>query len=116
MTLWSPRFRWATVLLHLTLIGMMAVTADSALGWCATGLLALAVPGLVRGRLRTYGWASMLVAFYSALWLANGYAAGPERALSLWVATVAALDFSAIVLFARFRRREPPAPTERTAA
>lgn len=116
MTLWSPRLRWAAVLLHLTLMGMMAATADTALGWCATGLLALALPGLIRGHLRTYGWASMLVAFYSALWLANGYAAGPARALSLAMATVAALDFSAIVLFARFRRREPPAPPERTAA
>ena len=69
--------------------------------------LVLALPGLVRGRLRTYGWASMLVAFYAALWLANAYGAGSERPVALMIATVAALDFSAIVLFARLRRREP---------
>jgi uncharacterized membrane protein len=107
MIVWSPRLRWAAVLLHLLLIGLMAWRASSILDIVVTLVLVLALPGLVRGRLRTYGWASMLVAFYAALWLANAYGAGSERPVALMIATVAALDFSAIVLFARLRRREP---------
>lgn len=107
MRRWSPWFRHAAVVLHSLLIAGMAWRAESVLDGVVTALLLPALPGLVRGHLRTYGWASMLVAFYAALWLANAYGAGPERPMALLLATLAALDFSAIALFARFRRREP---------
>lgn len=91
--------------------------------WQAAGLLTAltalpllaALPGVIRGRERTYGWASMLVAFYCALWLAEGYVRPAGQDLAFLMATLAALDFSALVLFARWTKREraataPPAP------
>ena len=56
----------------LLMLGLVA--QNSVLAWLAALLLVPPLPGLVRGRLYTYQWASMLVVFYCAMWLAEGWA------------------------------------------
>lgn len=111
----SPAARLASVLLHTLLILLTLWQAGQLLVVLTALPLLAALPGILRGRERTYGWASMLVAFYCALWLAEGYARPATQTLAFAMAGVAALDFSALVLFARWTKRErtasaPPAP------
>lgn len=94
---------------HLLL--MLALVAQSStLAWLAALLLVPPLPGLVRGRLYTYQWASMLVVFYCAMWLAEGWFDRGARSLAFAIAALAAVDFVSLVLFVRWRKREAPAP------
>lgn len=72
----------------------------------AAVLLAVPLPGLLRDRLYTYQWASMLLVFYAALWLAEGYANPAGRAVAFAIASLAAFDFVSLVLCVRWRQRE----------
>ncbi len=83
---------------------------QSSLAWVGALLLALPIPGLLRERIYTYQWASMLVAFYSALWLAEGYAQPDQRLEAFGIAAIAAIDFVSLVMFVRWRQREQLAP------
>jgi uncharacterized membrane protein len=113
---YAPRLRWLVIALHSLLCMLMLLRADSLLSGLAFALLVLPLPGLVAGRLRTYGWASMLMAFYSAFWLAEWAMPGGRQPLVLATALLTALDFTAIALYARLARRErPPAPPEQRA-
>ncbi len=94
---------------QFVLMGWLAIQ-QSSLAWLGALLLALPIPGLLRERIYTYQWASMLVAFYSALWLAEGYARPDQRLESFGIAAVAAVDFVSLVMFVRWRQRERPAP------
>ncbi|MEQ1440468.1 DUF2069 domain-containing protein [Fontimonas sp. SYSU GA230001] len=94
---------------HLLLM-LVLVAQNSALAWLAALLLVPPLPGLVRGRLYTYQWASMLVVFYCAIWLAEGWADPGGRWLAFSVAGLAAVDFVSLVLYVRLRKREAPAP------
>lgn len=113
---YAPRLRLAVIGLHTLLCVLMVLRADTVLTGLAFVLLLLPLPGLVAGHLRTYGWASMLMAFYSAFWLAEWVMPGGRQPMVLLMAAVTALDFTAIVLYARLARRErPPTPRGQTA-
>lgn len=84
--------------------------------WC--GLAAGAALGaplivslllLLRARPYTAGWSTMLVVFYVALLLAEGVAVPARRTVSEILAALAALDFTALVLFVRLTAREASA-------
>jgi uncharacterized membrane protein len=107
---YAPRLRLAVIGLHSLLCVLMLLRADSLLTGIAFALLLLPLPGLVAGPLTTYGWASMLMAFYSAFWLAEWVMPDGRRPAVLLVALVTALDFMAMVLYARLARRERPPP------
>lgn len=99
----------ATVTHLLLIVAMLAQFGFSRASLLAAPLL-LPLPGILRGRLYTYRWASMLLAFYSALYLAAGYHDPGTQTISFAIATLAALDFVGLVLFVRFSAREQPRP------
>lgn len=98
--------RWAkgaTLLSHVALIVLVGGRGHL-LGIIGAALLATALPGLLRERRRSYQWASLLVVFYCALWLADGWAGLGDRRLSFAIAAVAALDFVSLLAYARLSR------------
>ncbi|HWU68712.1 MAG TPA: DUF2069 domain-containing protein [Stenotrophobium sp.] len=107
----SPRLRMAALLFHLLLIAVLAL--DS--GWSVRLLqvlpLLLPLPGLLRGRVYTFKWATMLLTFYVAGWLAAGTMQPAQKWLCFGIAALAALDFVALNLFVRFQARERIART-----
>ena len=91
---------------HLVLTLAVALRAPSALSVLLAAILLFPLPGLWRGRTYTAAWASMVVAFYVAGYLADGYARSDGRAMSFLIASVAAIDYLSLMLFVRFRARE----------
>jgi uncharacterized membrane protein len=91
-------------------------------------IVCLPLPGLWRGRSYTYAWSSMLIAFFVAGYLADGYARPATRLSAFAMASIAAIDFVAVMMFVRVSARQAaaeaaataaaaaPAPAERTAA
>lgn len=64
--------------------------------------LLLPLPGLWRGRPYTYAWSSMLIVFYVAGLLVAAKSGGGAQWLA--PATLAAVEFCALVLYVRFNR------------
>lgn len=91
---------------HFALILIVALRTPSALSFLLALILMLPLPGLLNGKSYTYAWASMLVAFYVAGYLAAGYARPDTRLWSFIAASVAALDYVSLMMFVRFRARE----------
>ncbi len=102
--------------LHFSLLTALLLTAQSSLGLIAALLLLLPVPGLIKGRGYTAAWASMLLAFYCALLLAEGYADPAQKTAAFALASLAAADFVALILFVRITSRSARASAEQTAA
>lgn len=96
---------------HFALILLIALRSPSALNVLVASILLLPLPGLLRGRSYTYAWASMLVAFYVAGYLATGYARPDTRGFAFLIASVAAIDYLSLMMFVRFRARERAAGT-----
>ncbi len=71
--------------------------------------LLAAAPGLWRGRVYTFQWLSLLILFYIGGYVAAGYSEPLQRTGLFGMASFAALEFAAVVLFVRFRARECPA-------
>ncbi len=101
--------------LHLALITSLMLAAQSLLGIIAALLLLLPLPGLLRGRAYTAAWASMGLTFYCALLLAEGYANPAQQTPAFALATLAAADFVALILFVRISARSSRASGEQTA-
>lgn len=102
---WAPRIRLAVIGLHAAFVTLSLYWATTVIGIAMALLLLLPLPGLVAGRLRTYGWAAMLVAIYAAFWAAEWWMPGVPP-MVLVIAAVSVLDFCAIALYARIARRE----------
>ncbi len=107
----SLYMRVSALTLHLALFIIMLSDARGPLGLIGAFVLLLPLPGLLRGREYTHAWASMLVAFYCALWLAEGWAELSARGPAFTLAALAALDFVSLVLYVRLRARERTAQT-----
>ena len=102
------RLKWAMWALHISLAaGLFALIARSAslshllLATLAVLPLLLPLIGLLRARAYTASWASMLVSFYCALLLSEAYMLPALKLPLVLLATVAALDFVALMLFAK---------------
>jgi uncharacterized membrane protein len=111
--------RWthaALLALHLGLITALLLAAQSSLGLIAALLLLLPLPGLLKGRAYTAAWASMLLAFCSALLLAEGYANPAQKTLAFALAFLAVADFIALILFVRISARLVILQSNRTSA
>jgi uncharacterized membrane protein len=67
--------------------------------------LLLPLPGLLRSRGYTASWASLIVIFYSALLLAEAYMLPSMKGALVALALVAALDFAAMMLYAKAQKR-----------
>jgi uncharacterized membrane protein len=98
--------RFAALGLHLLLIAGLVAWC----GWLPGTLLSLPLltplPGLLRRRSYTAGWATMLLVFYVAGLLAEGVAMPGRRGIGTLLSVVAALDFVSLVLFVRLTARE----------
>jgi uncharacterized membrane protein len=105
----SRHARVAALLAHGALIAAQ-LAVGSTLAWIGAALLLLPLPGLWLGRDYSYQWSSMLVAFYCALWLAEGWAQADGRLVAFAIAALAAADFVSQVLYVRLRGRERPVP------
>lgn len=105
----SETMRQVALGAHVALIGCVALRAPSALSVLMAALLLWPLRGMWQGRAYTCAWASMLVAFYVAAYLADGYARPEQRLGSFAIAAVAAVDYVALMLFVRFRGRETAA-------
>jgi uncharacterized membrane protein len=95
----------AALLFHLMLVVGIVVRDETALGWVIASLLLLPLPGIARGRTYTCAWASMLVGFYVAGYLAAGYARPQEKFGAFLLAAIAALDYLSLMLFVRISGR-----------
>lgn len=106
MTRLSGWARLAALLLHAALILGLLLWC----GWPAGALLVLPLlaplPGLLRRRTYTAGWASMLVVFYVGGLLAEGVAVPQRREVGTLLSVFAALDFVSLALFVRLSGRE----------
>ncbi|QHS09162.1 DUF2069 domain-containing protein [Sinimarinibacterium sp. NLF-5-8] len=102
LSLWA---QWVGVLAHGALL-LLLVLRGSVLAYCAAAILLIPLPGLLRGRRYTYQWASMLLAIYCALWLAEMWSNLPGRAAALLLASLSAVEFVSLVLFVRLQDRE----------
>jgi uncharacterized membrane protein len=111
----SRHARTAALLAHIALIAAQGVVG-STLAWIGAALLLLPLPGLWRGHAYSYQWSSMLVAFYCALWLAEGWANTSGRLAAFAIAALAAADFVSQVLYVRLRGREQLAPAAESSA
>jgi uncharacterized membrane protein len=107
-----------TLAAHALLILGVALRTPSALSVLIAALLCLPLPGLIRGRSYTFAWAAMLVGFFVAGYLADGYARPETRGSAFVLASIAAIDFIALRMFGRWRAREAAlaAPAARTEA
>ncbi|MGQ0619440.1 MAG: DUF2069 domain-containing protein [Panacagrimonas sp.] len=95
----------AAIVLHVALILGIAGREATALGLLVAAVLCLPLPGILRGRTYTCAWASMLVGFYVAGYLAAGYARPEEKLTAFALATMAALDYVCLMMFVRFTAR-----------
>ncbi|MDO9453850.1 MAG: DUF2069 domain-containing protein [Stagnimonas sp.] len=101
----------ATLLLHIALtVGVFALIvgrgtrAHWVLAVVAVLPLLWTLPGLLRGRAYTAGWASMLVSFYCAMLLAEAYMLPRMKGALIVLSVVAAFDFVALMLFAKAKK------------
>lgn len=105
-------YRCASVA-HGALIVGVAVREWSGLGLLLALILCAPLPGILRGRTYTCAWASMLVGFYVAGYLAAGYARQEDRWSAFAMAALAAADYLSLMLFVRWRGRERAAAMAR---
>ncbi|MGH8457299.1 MAG: DUF2069 domain-containing protein [Stenotrophobium sp.] len=103
--------RRAVLASHLALIVVLALYSGLSVRLIQILPLLLPLPGMLRGRVYTHAWATMLLAFYVAAWLAAGYMQPAQKWLCFGIAALAAVDFVCLNLFVRFRAREQTAQT-----
>lgn len=97
--------RVALVAHGLLMLGVV-MRHPSALSLVLAAILCLPLAGMVRGRSYTFAWASMLVAFFVAGYLAAGYARPDTRVSAFLLASIAAVDYVSLMMFVRFTARE----------
>lgn len=100
----------------LLLIGLLLVESGGGLAALLALPLLLPMPGLWRGRAYTAAWASMLLAFYVALFLSEGYAEPARQLRHFGLASLSALVFVSLLLFVRLGARERQALTAASAS
>lgn len=114
MTRLSEVARLTALACHvLLMIGLVAWC-----GWLPGILLCLPLlaplPGLLRRRTYTAGWASMLLVFYVAGLMSEGVAVPERRMIGTILSVIAALDFVGVALFVRLSARERQASAAQT--
>lgn len=102
----------ATLAVHLALIAGLILSGGT-LSLLAALLLFAPLPGMLRADGTTYRWATLLLTFYVALLLAEGYAQPQTQVTSFLLAALAAADFIGLVACSRLTVRATPAQTVR---
>jgi uncharacterized membrane protein len=96
---WARR---ATLALHAAVMVGLVATGGRLGGLLAMPLLA-PLPGLWRGRPYTYAATSLFVVLYAGGFLMEASTHAARRPVALALATLAALEFCALVIFVRLR-------------
>ena len=112
----SENVRRVALVAHVLLIVGVTLRDPSALSWVLAAILCIPLHGLWRGRTFTYAWSSMLIAFFVAGYLAEGYARPATRLSAFAMASIAAVDFVAVMMFVRVSAREAAAAAARSSA
>lgn len=114
----TRRARELSLAAHTVLLAALPILAGLPGVVLALPLLA-PLRGLWRGQPYTYAWCSLLLAFYVGGFLMEAYAQPSRAPAALALALVAAVEFSALLFYVRFRAVErrraalsetPPSP------
>lgn len=97
------------LLAQFALIAALMLWSTVFIGTLLSLPLLASLPGLLRARTYTAGWASMLVVFYIGALLAEGVAMPLRKSLAQGLSIVAMIDFISLVLFVRLAAREQAA-------
>ncbi len=112
-----PLSFWAwvcAVVAHMVLANGLWVWTGLLPGLLVVLPLAAAVPGLIVKRSTyTAGWMTLLLVLYVAGLLSEGFSIPSRRTLAAVFASVAMIEFIALVLFVRLTAREKPPVTAR---
>lgn len=111
----SAQLRVMVLLTHCGLMAGLLLWSQSILGAMVAAVLLIPLPGLWQGRSYTYAWASLLLTFYCAALLAEGVAMPAKKAIAWSLAGIAALEFSALILYVRLQARARAAAAVATA-
>jgi uncharacterized membrane protein len=96
----------AALALHAALILGLSIWCGWKAGIFIAAPLIVSAFGLVRERTYTAAWASLCLCFYIGGFLVEAYASPPHRTIALRLSILATLDFTALLLFVRWRVRE----------
>ena len=102
---WSSWARRAVLLTHTLLIIALPVWIGL-IGVLLAAPLLLPLPGLWRGRAYTYAACSLLLVFYAGGFLMEAVSTSIAQPIAVGLATVAVLEFCALLLFVRFKSAE----------
>ena len=101
----SPHARWAqgiALFAHFGLLVALPLVAGLSGGVVALPLL-VPLYGMWTGKPYTYAWCSLLVVFYVGGFLMEAYTHPGRSAISFTLATLAAVEFCALMFYVRFR-------------
>ncbi|MGQ0501102.1 MAG: DUF2069 domain-containing protein [Panacagrimonas sp.] len=117
----SQLARRVVLVTHALLMAAVLLRNPSPVSVILLLVLCTPLPGLIRGRPYTYAWASLLIAFFVAGYLSDGFAVAGTRLSAFAIGSVAALEFVSLMMFVRWTAREKtlratPAPAAQTAA
>lgn len=104
-------FVTTTVALHLALITGLILSGGSMLSLLGALILFAPLPGMLRADGTTYRWATLLLSFYVAFLLAEGYARPLEQTAWFALAALAAADFMGLIACSRFTSRATASQT-----
>ncbi len=108
---------WAVALLmHCILANALWVWTGLAPGLLLILPLAAALPGLLRRQRYTAGWLTLLLCFYIAGLLSEGFSQPARKLPALGLGSVATIEFVSLVLFVRLSAREQAAASAGLAA
>jgi uncharacterized membrane protein len=105
----TPASAWVcscALALHAALILGLAIWCGWKAGIVIAAPLIVSAFGLLRERTYTAAWASLCLCFYIGGFLVEAYASPPHRVVALRMSILATLDFTALLLFVRWRVRE----------
>jgi uncharacterized membrane protein len=105
--------RLGALALHAALIAGLCVWCGPVFGLILGLPLVASALGLLRDQVYTAKWTTLFMCFYVGGLLVEAYASPAHRVIGTRLSVLAALDFTCLVLFVRWRRREPPAISAR---
>lgn len=108
---------WAVALaMHGTLAGALWIWAGLWLGLMLILPLLAALPGLLRRHRYTAGWLTLLLVFYIAGLMSEGFSQPARKSVALALSAIATVEFVSLVLFVRLASREQAAAAAAPAA
>jgi uncharacterized membrane protein len=95
--------------MHCILANGLWIWAGFGIGLLLILPLAAALPGLLRRHRYTAGWLTLLLCFYIAGLMSEGFSQPSRKTVALGLSAVATIEFVSLVLFVRLAAREQAA-------